>query len=87
MGMSYEQFWDGHPHLAVAYRKAYKLKREIENEQAWLHRFGSISAGLPASIEFPNLSYQFVYDFSPMLDESLLLGGYRLAHVLNTIFG
>ena len=35
----------------------------------------------------PNLSYQFVYDFSPMLDESLLLGGYRLAHVLNTIFG
>ena len=36
MGMSYEQFWDGHPHLAVAYRKAYKLKREIENEQAWL---------------------------------------------------
>lgn len=36
MGMSYEQFWDGHPHLVVAYRKAYKLKREIENEQAWL---------------------------------------------------
>ena len=36
MGMSYEQFWDGHPYLVVAYRKAYKLKREIENEQAWL---------------------------------------------------
>ena len=35
----------------------------------------------------PNLSYQFVYDFSPMLEESLLLGGYRLAYVLNTIFG
>ena len=36
--------------------------------------------------EMPNLSYQFIYDFSPLLDEQLLLGGYRLAYVLNTIF-
>lgn len=36
MGMSYAEFWDGQPYLAVAYRKAYKVKREIENEQAWL---------------------------------------------------
>lgn len=36
MGMTYEQYWDAPPHLAVAYRKAYKLKREIENENAWL---------------------------------------------------
>ena len=35
----------------------------------------------------PNLSYQYVYDFSPLLEESLILGGYRLAYVLNTIFG
>lgn len=35
----------------------------------------------------PNLSYQFVYDFSPVLEESLTLGGYRLAYVLNAIFG
>ena len=35
----------------------------------------------------PNLSYQFVYDFSPMLEKQLLVGGYRLAYVLNTIFG
>ena len=34
----------------------------------------------------PDLSYQFVYDFSPLLEEQLLHGGYRLAHVLNTIF-
>ena len=32
------------------------------------------------------LSYQFVYDFSPLLEEQLLNAGYRLAHVLNTIF-
>ena len=36
--------------------------------------------------EEPNLSYQFVYDFSPLLEDRLLTGGYRLAHVLNSIF-
>lgn len=35
----------------------------------------------------PNLSYQFVYDFSPLLEDRLLVAGYRLAYVLNTIFG
>ena len=34
----------------------------------------------------PVLSYQFVYDFSPLLEEQLLLAGYRLAYVLNSIF-
>lgn len=37
--------------------------------------------------ENPNLSYQFVYDFSDLLENRLLIGGYRLAYVLNTIFG
>ncbi len=37
--------------------------------------------------ETPNLSYQFVYDFSGLLENRLLVGGYRLAYVLNTIFG
>ena len=36
MGMSYEQYWEQSPYLAVAYRKAYRLRRETENEQAWL---------------------------------------------------
>lgn len=34
----------------------------------------------------PNLSYKYVYDFSPMLEQQLLLGGYRLAYVLNSIY-
>lgn len=38
-------------------------------------------------VENPNLSYQYVYDFSPLLEDRLLVGGYRLAYVLNTIFG
>ena len=36
MGMSYAEFWDGEHEMATAYRKAYKLRRETENEQAWL---------------------------------------------------
>lgn len=34
--MTYEQYWEQSPYLAVAYRKAYRLKREADNEQAWL---------------------------------------------------
>ncbi len=34
--MTYEQYWEKSPYLAVAYRKAYKLRKEAENEQAWL---------------------------------------------------
>lgn len=36
MGMTPTQYWEESPYLAVAYRKAYRLKREAENEQAWL---------------------------------------------------
>ena len=36
MGMSYAEYWDGDPHLAVAYRKAYKLKRQYDNQMEWL---------------------------------------------------
>ena len=36
MGMSYSQFWDEPPYLAVAFRRAYRLKRELDNENAWL---------------------------------------------------
>ena len=37
-------------------------------------------------VENPNLSYQYVYDFSPVLEDRLLIAGYRLAYVLNSIF-
>ena len=37
--MTPEQYWDETPYLAVAYRKAYHLKRKAENENAWLHGF------------------------------------------------
>lgn len=37
MGMTWEQYWDEPPRLAAAYRKAHRLRRELANEQAWLH--------------------------------------------------
>ena len=39
MGMTPKQYWDESPYLAVAYRKAYRLRRETQNEQAWLQGF------------------------------------------------
>ena len=49
MGMTYEQYWEQSPYLVVAYRKAYRLRREMENEQAWLqglYNFDALSACL-----------------------------------------
>jgi len=36
MGMTLEQFWDESPYLVLTYRKAFKIKRELENEMAWI---------------------------------------------------
>lgn len=36
MGMTYEQFWDASPYLAIAYREAYKIRRNAENYNAWI---------------------------------------------------
>ena len=32
MGMSYEQFWNGSPYLVQTYLKAFRYKRELEND-------------------------------------------------------
>lgn len=34
--MTSEQFWEGDCTLVVAYRKAFALKQDLENQQAWL---------------------------------------------------
>lgn len=36
MGMSYEQFWDESPYLVLTYRKAFRIRKELENEMAWV---------------------------------------------------
>ena len=37
MGMTYDQFWNGDPSMTRAYRKAQEIRRQWENENAWLH--------------------------------------------------
>lgn len=34
--MTYSDFWDGDPKMAVAYRKAREIQREQRNEELWL---------------------------------------------------
>ena len=36
IGMSYAEYWDGDPILAQYYRKAYRIKQDEINNNAWL---------------------------------------------------
>ena len=36
IGMSYAEYWEGDPKLAQYYRKAYKIRQEEFNNNAWL---------------------------------------------------
>ena len=36
MGMTPEQFWEGDSNWVVAYRKAFEMKQEADNERLWL---------------------------------------------------
>ena len=36
IGMSYAEYWEGDPKLAQYYRKAYQIKQEEINNNAWL---------------------------------------------------
>ena len=62
--MTPEQYWEGPPELAPAYRKKYLLEREIANENMWLQGLyfeAAISAVVSAILskkgEKPNVSY------------------------------
>lgn len=37
IGMSSEEYWDGDVFLPKYYRKAYKMRQESINQEAWLH--------------------------------------------------
>lgn len=36
MGMSLREYWDGPHYLTIFYKKAFRLKRELDNEYAWI---------------------------------------------------
>lgn len=35
-GMSYSEYWEGDPNLAIAYRKAHEINLRRKNEELWL---------------------------------------------------
>lgn len=37
MGMTYDQYWYGDPQMVRAFYETHKLKKQRENETAWLH--------------------------------------------------
>lgn len=49
IGMSYDEFWNQDPYLAVYYREAHELKRDEENQKMWwngMYTFIAISTAL-----------------------------------------
>ena len=44
MGMTYDQFWDGEPALAKAYRRADSIRRRRRNEEMWLEGIYMVEA-------------------------------------------
>ncbi|MBQ7899699.1 MAG: S1/P1 nuclease [Bacteroidales bacterium] len=74
-------------------RTSKKYKKEVMcgTYEEWFTTTVAAAADIYEYVEstgevVPSLSYQFVYDFSPLLEEQLLHAGYRLAYVLNEIF-
>lgn len=71
--------------------KEYRKSVMSGNVEEWFNESVEKAANIYDYVEnsegkVQNLSYQFIYDFSPMLEEQLLNAGYRLAYILNTIF-
>jgi len=59
--------------------------------EEWFNETVSHAAEIYEYIEntdgkMPSLSYRYVFDFAPLAEQQMLIGGYRLAYVLNSIF-
>lgn len=54
----------------------------------WLYETWQITVDIYAKVaENVNYSYKYVYDYGPIVEHQLLVAGYRLAALLNKIFG
>lgn len=54
--MTYEQYWEGPPSLAVAYRESFRMREEYNNRMAWLlgaYNFSALDRWF-ANIHFDN---------------------------------
>ena len=70
IGMSFAEYWDGDPKLAQYYRKAYQIKQEEINNNAWLqgmYIYDAISTALHNALRGKNSQAQSYakqpYDF------------------------
>lgn len=83
---SYSEWTDQLDRTSQEYKSSVMCGTPVE----WFVETVGYAAGIYDYVEAlgenPNLSYQFVFDFSPLLEQQLLIGGYRLAYVLNGIF-
>ncbi|MBQ1730752.1 MAG: hypothetical protein II037_00925, partial [Bacteroidales bacterium] len=54
----------------------------------WLTETWKITVDIYANVKTDeNYSYKYVYDYAPVVERQFLLAGYRLAALLNRIFG
>lgn len=54
----------------------------------WLNETWQVTVGIYANVTpEENYSYKYMYDYGPVVERQLLLAGYRLAALLNRIFG
>lgn len=73
-GMSYDEFWYGKPELAVAYRKAHRLRIEQTNQQLWLqglYVFNAVSVAIGNALSKHKQKYiqEPIQIFPPTEDE------------------
>lgn len=73
-GMSYDEFWYGKPELAVAYRKAHRLRMEQTNQQLWLqglYVFNAMSVAIGNALSKQKQKYiqEPIQIFPPTEDE------------------
>lgn len=67
IGMTAEEYWEGDPHLAPFYYKAYKLRFDMQNQQAWLqglYNFNAVSLALANAFskrthKYPDKPFEF----------------------------
>ena len=68
MGMTYSEYWEKTPYLAVSYRKAYELKTESKNRDAWwqgVYVHEAVASAILPKIKYPTRAH----DISPVDQE------------------
>ena len=75
IGMSYDEYWDGDIYAPKHYRKAYKLRQEQNNNEAWLKGLYTYDA-LTSALSHMNKNKsdhknyaEKPYDFTPPKEE------------------